>query len=155
MKLIPFIILTIIISICGIIIDQIGWRFFNKILPKFPFTINFPAINNNILKVIDLIFGLILVGIVEEIVFRGFFYNNIRKFIKSKALIVIISCIIFGLAHWSLGFHAIITTALWGILPMIIVIKYNSILPLIIAHYITDLFGCFPILPENWFNFLK
>ncbi len=148
-----FIFWTILLSISGVIIDQVGWRFFYKILPRTELLI-FPIIENKILRTFDLIFGLILVGVIEELVFRGYFKNVVGKYIENKLIIIILSSIIFGICHWGAGLHAICTTTVWGILPMIMVIREKSIYPAIIAHYMTDFFGFSQIIPNKWFGFL-
>jgi len=39
-------------------------------------------------------------AIVEEIIFRSFFINGLRLYIKSTSLILVISAIFFSLVHW-------------------------------------------------------
>ena len=93
-----------------------------------------------------------LVAFTEEIVFRSCYLFVLKDKIKSKVLIIIISCIVFGMIHWSLGLHAIITNAIWGIMPMISLMTTNSIWPAIVAHYLTNFIAFSGIIPENWFN---
>jgi hypothetical protein len=38
-----------------------------------------------------------------------------------------VSALLFGLIQWSMGLHAIISTALWGGLPMVVMIRTGSV----------------------------
>ena len=133
-----FLIFTIIFSILGIIIDQIGWDFFKSILPDTKLG-GFPNVDSNsFIYKFDLHFGLLMVAIVEEIVFRGLSYTILSDKLKSASLLFIISGIIFGLVHWSLGIHAIINTAILGSVFMLFMWKTGNILPLIAAHFVVN-----------------
>jgi len=103
-----------------------------------------------------LYFGLICVGLFEEIIFRGFAFTVFRNRIKSTLYFFLVTSIIFGLAHWSLGLHAIVNTAIIGAVFMITMWKIESVIPLITAHFITNYISFSGLIPYNspWFNFL-
>ena len=129
------------LSVTGILIDQLVGAFFQKIMPPTALA-HFPKIDNGIIKALDLSAGMLLVSVSEEAVFRGYFFSAAKGRMKNTAVFVAVSCAVFGLIHWSSGLDAVITTAIWGILPMVSVMRTGSILPALVAHYVTD-FVCF------------
>jgi hypothetical protein len=135
----PFALWAVLLSITGVLIDQIGWEFFEKVLPKV-WALPFPKIENPFVKAFDVTVGIALVSVTEESIFRGYYFSVLRDRVKSPVLIVTISSVIFGLIHWSCGLHAIIATALWAVLPMVSVLRTRSILPAMVAHFATDFF---------------
>ena len=133
----PFIFWAVILSAVGIFIDQAGWKFFENILPKTQ-AFAFPKITNHIVKIFDQTVGIALVSLTEEPIFRGFYFSVLKRYTGNPFTIVAVSSIAFGLIHWSSGLHAVITTALWAILPMVSVLRTRSVLPAVVAHYLTD-----------------
>ena len=153
---IPFrrgIVWMLLLTVTGILIDQVGWRFFERVLPYTQLAA-MPKIENPIVKIFDLTFGVALVAVSEEIVFRGYCYSALKDRM-SPQLLVVISALLFGLIHWSTGLHAIVSTALWGVLPMVAMIRTGSVIPAVIAHYLTDLVSLGGLVPESWFHFIK
>jgi membrane protease YdiL (CAAX protease family) len=144
---------ALLLTATGILIDQVGWRFLEQHLPFTQLT-SMPKIKSPFVNIFDLIFGLTLVAVSEEIVFRGYFYSALHKQLSSPALVAL-SMVLFGMIHWSQGLHAIASTALWGILPMVSVIRTRSVIPAVIAHYITDFVSFGGFVPESWFGFMK
>ena len=140
------------LTVTGIFIDQVLWRYFEHLLPGTQLAF-MPRIKNPSVNIFDLIFGITLVAVSEEIVFRGYCFTALRDIMGPRMLIPI-SAVLFGLIHWSSGQHAIITTALWGVLPMVAMVRTGSVVPAMIAHYITDLVSFGGFLPESWFNFI-
>jgi hypothetical protein len=143
----------LLLTLTGVLIDQAGWRFFEKILPNTQLAM-MPKIGSPFVKTLDLTFGVALVAVSEEIVFRGYCYSALHG-LMSPRLLVPVSALLFGLIHWSTGLHAVISTALWGVLPMVAMIRTGSVVPAMIAHYITDLVSQGGFVPETWFNFIK
>lgn len=89
-----------------------------------------------------IIYYLIFVGFGEEIVFRGYFYNEIKKRTSSKLLAVILSSLMFGLWHYPNGFN-IMKVLITSILGLIYgfsryKVKNCTILSLGIAHGLHD-----------------
>ncbi len=152
-KISQFLFLTILLSLAGVLIDQIGWRFFEQILPKTQVG-HYPKIDNPIVNIIDLSIGLIFVGIIEETIFRGFYFTILKKYIKNTEMVILISAFVFGSIHWSLGLHAIINCSIWAILPLIVMWKTGSVIPAIIAHFLTNLVGFSGVIPNSWFKFI-
>lgn len=137
---------TLGLMIIGILVDQYLWRFMSDLLPKVSWSINYPHINNNLHYWFDLTYGLAIVALVEEYVFRKLIPEKLA-FIKSKLLILLLSVLIFGFAHWSFGPHAILTTAIWAIVPTISLWRTKSLLPAVLAHFITNFAAWSGIIP--------
>lgn len=137
-KSIPAIILwTVALLVIGIFIDQIAWRYLSKLLPQFNWQLHFHSISNPFYKIFDLTIGIFLVAFTEEYIFR---YLIVKKLRQNFSVVVasILSLVIFGFAHWSFGLTAIVSTMLWAVLPLISVLRLNSLVPAIIAHYLTN-----------------
>ena len=151
-----FIIWAIVMIIIGIVIHQTVWRFFEDILPKTQLG-GFPRIPVAWFEKFDLFFGIMCVGIFEETIFRGMAFTVFSRYFKSAISIFIISSIVFGLIHWSLGVHAIINAAIIGAIFMIVMWKTGSVLPVIIAHFLVDYVSFSGLIPYDspFFNFLK
>ncbi len=133
-----FIFWTIFMSLAGFFLDQIGGRFWTSILPNTRLG-NYPTISNPFLYQADLYLGLFLfTGVVEEIIFRGLAFTVLSENYKSTWKVFLISTLLFGLIHWSLGLNAIFNTAIIGMVFMIVMWSTGSVLPLILAHFIID-----------------
>ena len=143
----------LLLTAVGLVIDEVGWRFLEQHLPHTQLA-SMPKIENSCVNIFDLTFGVALVALSEEVVFRGYFYSALHERLSPRALVAF-SAVLFGMIHWSQGIHAVVSTALWGILPMVAVIRTKSIFPAMIAHYITDLVSLGGFVPESWFGFMK
>jgi len=144
---------SLFLTVTGILIDQVGWRYFKAVLPETQL-MSFPKTRNQFLNAFDWTAGVALVSISEELIFRGYFFSVVKNYIRSTAVIIILSAPLFGLIHWSMGLHAIVSTALWGLLPMVALARTGSIHPAVIAHFLTDIAALSPIIPERWFDFI-
>ena len=94
---------------------------------------------------IDFVFILVLVGIGEEIAFRGFILHKSEALFHSKAIAVILNCLLFYAIHWPpvrfVG-GEFFSTSLTTIVLCVYLYrsKNKSIVPLIVAHYFYDIF---------------
>lgn len=83
--------------------------------------------------------------ILEEILFRGFFYGLFEKY--SKVLALIISGLVFGLAHMYTGQFSLVDLAFlpsYSVLGMIIAYSYlktKSIFTPMLVHFLNNLVG--------------
>ena len=93
----------------------------------------------------------LLVGVAEEIVFRGFLFNGMRKS-GSLTVAVIVSAVTFGMGHIVnlLTGHAtgetlvqIVFAVAWGFLLTFAYLKGGSLLPCIVIHGLIDAFSVF------------
>ena len=97
------------------------------------------------------VLSFLLVGVVEEIVFRGFLFNGMRKTGRLTVAIVV-SAITFGMGHIVnlLTGHATAETLVqmifavaWGFLFTFAYLKGGSLLPCIAIHGLIDAFSVF------------
>ncbi len=88
----------------------------------------------------------VLVAFLEEIIFRGFLMSELANLTDKSLLAVVVnlilSSVIFGLAHWYQGKSGALSTGIIGVLMGILFIwgGYNLWLP-ILTHGFIDTFG--------------
>lgn len=82
-------------------------------------------------------------GITEEIIYRGFLFFSLSYLFPDLSiwLVLILSSIIFGLAHTYQGISGVVRTALIGLWFSIVYIGIGSIIPVIFFHALVDYFG--------------
>jgi membrane protease YdiL (CAAX protease family) len=90
---------------------------------------------------IDIVFGLALVAISEEIIFRRCASEVFRSCFKSDYLVIAATSIFFGLYHWWHGIGAVVAATMMGVLWMQFLRRSGSLWPLVVAHYLVDLNG--------------
>ena len=94
--------------------------------------------------IMQVIHYMVFVGVVEEIVFRGFLLRGLKEVTKSDTLAVIISALIFGIWHFPANqdFLQVAMTAVIGLLYgfSLVKIKNCSLLTVGIAHGLQDTF---------------
>ena len=97
------------------------------------------------------VLSFLLVGVAEEIIFRGFLFNGMRKTGRLTVAIVV-SAITFGMGHIVnlLTGHATAETLVqmifavaWGFLFTFAYLKSGSLLPCIVIHGLIDAFSVF------------
>ena len=128
---------TVLLVTSGILIDQLLWRSLETVIPGSPWQLKFYPTQNTVLKIFDLSVGIFLVAFTEEYIFRYLVVKKAGK-VLPRVSAIILALVLFGFAHWSFGPVAIITTALWAVLPMISVLRLRSLIPAMIAHFVTD-----------------
>jgi len=79
-------------------------------------------------------------AVAEEILFRAFLLDRLILLAKNKFNFVLIISLIYGLLHYSLwGWSGVIAFSAWGfMLALYYVYVEKNIIPLIIAHLISD-----------------
>jgi membrane protease YdiL (CAAX protease family) len=82
----------------------------------------------------------VLVGVVEEFLFRGFALATLTQAVRSSIAAVAIVTIAFGLAHGVQDAIGIIRAMVLGGLLAIPVLVTGSLLPSVIAHAVVDAF---------------
>jgi len=78
-------------------------------------------------------------GVCEELVFRGFVRFYLQGFGVPILLIVLLSALIFGMAHWYQGWKGAAQTALLGAVLMALYVLSNSLVPCVVFHALVDL----------------
>jgi len=80
------------------------------------------------------------IALYEELI-RVFILSSLWKFSNKHAwsiLVIIISALIIGFAHWSQGSYGIVTIGIKSIVSGLYFYKYRRLLPLVIAHILYD-----------------
>ncbi len=99
-------------------------------IPKAPY-------DNNVLSIIMYAIGIAIVSpLVEEFVFRGVILGSLRKY--GDGFAIIISSILFGFTSENLS--QIPLAFIYGLALSFLTVRFNSILPAIIAHFLNNLF---------------
>jgi len=147
-----FIATFLILTLIGTLIDQNGKLLIAK-LPGYPPLGGMPEIMIPAWNWIDLTFGLLMVGICEELVFRGFLRSFISRYTKKPLAIVMISSIAFGFIHWSLGMHAVITASAIGAVFMIAYLRTSSLPAIMLAHFAINFIDFAGVIPKSMFKF--
>ena len=98
----------------------------------------YPPYPSETARWIDLSFGLALVALTEELVFRGLLISALRRHGLSTFAIGLVSLSAFALAHWGKGIGGIAEAFAWGIIPTIYVLRSGGFLPLVGVHYLTN-----------------
>ena len=111
-----------------------------------------PTITNPVWNCLDLTFGLVMVGIFEELVFRSYMHTFLNRYTQSPLALVLISSIAFGLIHWGLGLHAVLITSIIGALFMIAYLRTRS-LPAIMSHFAINFIDFSGVIPKSIFRF--
>lgn len=81
-------------------------------------------------------------GICEELIFRGFLLSRLHKIAKNDAVAVILSAVLFSLAHYQYKSWVMLLNPLWfGLFAGVFYLKYRNIKSLIIIHILINLTG--------------
>jgi len=142
------------VMLVGTVIDQNAYQLIAG-LPGYPPLGGMPAITSVAWDWIDLTFGLLMVGVCEELVFRGFLYTFISRYTQNYYIIVFISSLAFGLIHWGLGFHTVLITTVIGAVFMIAYIRTQSLPALMLAHFVINFIDFAGIIPRSIFKFMS
>ncbi|MCD4715348.1 MAG: CPBP family intramembrane metalloprotease [Desulfobacterales bacterium] len=143
----------LIVALVGTVIDQNGYQLTAK-LPGYQPLGGMPAITSPVWNWVDLTLGLLMVGISEELVFRGFMHTFISRYTKNSCAIVLISSVAFGLIHWSLGLHAVLITSIVGAILMIAFVRTRSLPAIMLAHFTINFIDFAGLIPKAIFKFI-
>jgi len=150
-RLTPFLTVFLGAALAGTLIDQNAYRLLEG-LPGYAALGGMPAITSRAWNWFDLTVGLLFVGVLEELVFRGFACTLIRRYTANPAAIVVISAVAFGLIHWSLGLHAVIATTTIGAVFMAIYLRTCSAPALMLAHFVVNFVDFAGVIPKAVFK---
>ncbi len=142
----------LIVALVGTAIDQNAYQLIAK-APGYQPLGGMPAITSPVWNWVDLTFGLLMVGICEELVFRGFLHAFITRYTKDWWAIIAISSGAFGLIHWSLGLHAVFITSAIGAVFMIAYLKTRSLPAIMLAHFVINFIDFAGVIPKSIFKF--
>lgn len=149
----PFLAVFFGAALAGTLIDQNAYPLLGNLGGYAPLGA-IPEIHSTGWNRFDLSFGLLLVGVTEEFVFRAYAHTFIRRYTASAAAIVAISAAAFGLAHWSLGLNSVLVTAGIGAVFMAIYLRTRSAPALMLAHFVVNYIDFAGVLPKTLFRFV-
>ncbi|MBI4825930.1 MAG: CPBP family intramembrane metalloprotease [Nitrospirae bacterium] len=148
-----FIMVFLIVALAGTVIDQNGYQLIESIPGYLPLG-GMPAITSPAWDWIDLTLGLLMVGIFEELIFRGFMHTFISRYTENSFAIVAISSAAFGLIHWSLGLHAVVITSIIGAVFMTAYLTTRSLPAIMLAHFAINFIDFAGVIPNAVFKFV-
>jgi len=148
-----FLVVFLIVALVGTVIDQNGTQLIAK-LPGYPPLGGMPAITSPVWNWVDLTLGLLMVGIIEELIFRGFMHTFISRYTENSFAIVVISSVAFGLIHWSLGLHVVVITSVIGAVFMIAYLRTGSLPAIMFAHFVINFIDFAGVIPKSIFKFI-
>jgi membrane protease YdiL (CAAX protease family) len=150
---ISFVTVFFIGTLAATFIDQNGYLILNK-FPGYPPLDGMPEIESPLWNWIDLTVGLLIVGIFEELVFRGYMHTFLTRYTQRPLIIIGISAVAFGFIHWSGGFHNVIATSAIGAVFMVLYLRTRSLPAIMLAHFAVNFIDFANLIPKSIFSFL-
>jgi membrane protease YdiL (CAAX protease family) len=83
------------------------------------------------------------VGFAEELVYRGYFIVQFRAFTRSSTVAIVLSALIFAIAHANQGALAMLRFTVYAILFGAVAVQRRSLVPTILCHIGIDMIGAF------------
>ncbi len=148
---ISFVTVFLIGTLAVIFILQNGYLILNG-FPGYPRLGKMPEITSPLWLWIDLTIGLLMVGVFEELVFRGYLCTFISRYTRRPWMIVGVSAVAFGFIHWSGGLHMVMLTAAAGAVFMLLYLQTRSLPAIILAHFAVDFIDTASIIPKSIFK---
>ncbi|AMK10155.1 hypothetical protein EDC59_10758 [Pseudodesulfovibrio indicus] len=87
---------------------------------------------------VDMTFGLALVAVSEEIIFRGLALSALKAYTRNPVVIALASAFVFALIHWSTGVRNILDCFVYGMIFMAVTMRVRSIAPATVVHFLLD-----------------
>lgn len=91
------------------------------------------------LRAFDLVFGLALVAVSEEIIFRRYVWQAFKPYLGDGTLAVLTTSVLFGAYHWWAGLGNVLSAAAVGLFLMLMLRRSGVLWPVILTHYLLDL----------------
>ena len=115
----------------------------SNLLPDIRLRSN-PRVEPVALAWFDLTLGMALLVVVEELAFRGVLRHIIERYTKSRIILIFLSAVLFGLAHWFRGPDFVLSAFFLGIVLMYLYVKTGSFLPSILTHSGNNFIALYP-----------
>ena len=147
-----FVIVFLIGTLAGTFIVQNGYLVLNK-FSGYSSLGGIPEIESSLWQWIDLTLGLLMVGVFEELIFRGFLHTFLARYTRRLPVIIGISSVAFGLIHWSGGFHQVMLAAAAGAVFMALYLRTRSLPPIMLAHFAINFIDFADVIPKSIFRF--
>ncbi len=139
------------VAVAGILIDQNAYVLLEG-LPGYPPLGGMPPITSPAWNWFDLTAGLLAVGAMEELVFRGAAAAWLGRHLSSPMAVVAVSALLFGLIHWSGGAHAVLVTGLIGAMLMSVYLVTRALPALMLAHVAINFVNFAGVVPKTLFR---
>jgi membrane protease YdiL (CAAX protease family) len=104
-----------------------------------------PFISNPVLRIFDLTFGLLLVAVSEEYVFRGLLMALLGRLRLNTSMVVVTSAGAFALIHLTSGLDDTLSAFLLGLLWGVAYWQTRRLSVCIFSHYLADLYILWPV----------
>jgi CAAX protease family protein len=88
---------------------------------------------------IDLVFGLALVAVSEEIIFRRCARHVLQSCLGDGVATIAATSLLFGCYHWWAGLGTVVTATIIGVLLMLMFKRSVALWPVALAHYCVDI----------------
>ena len=150
--LISFVTVFIIGTLAALFIDQNGYPILNR-LPSYSSFESMPTIASPLWNWIDLTIGLLIGGILEELIFRGYLHSFILRYTQRTLIIIGVSAVAFGFIHWSGGLHKVIVTSAIGAVFMVLYLRTHSLPAIMLAHCTVNFIDFAHVIPTAIFRF--
>ena len=148
-----FVTVFLVVTLIGTLIDQNAYKLIAK-LPGYSSLGAMPIIKSTTWNWTDLTVGLLMVGIFEELVFRGFMCAYLDTYTRNRFAIVLISSIAFGFIHWSSGLHVVLVSSIIGAVFMIAYLKTRSLPAIMLAHFAINFIDYAGVIPKTIFKLI-
>jgi membrane protease YdiL (CAAX protease family) len=150
---ISFVTVFLIGTLAATFIDQNGYLILNK-FPGYPPLDGMPKIESPLWNWIDLTVGLLIVGMFEELIFRGYLHRFLTRYTQRPLIIIGISAVAFGFIHWSGGFHKVMVTSAVGAVFMLLYLRTRSLPAIMLSHFAVNFIDFANLIPKSIFRFL-
>jgi uncharacterized protein len=150
---VSFVVVFLVGTLVGTLILENGYLLIGN-LPGYHRLGFVPAIDSASWKWIDLTVGLLMVGVCEELVFRGYLFAVFSRYLSNRLAMVAISALLFGLIHWSQGSHHVLITGAIGAVFMALYLVSKSLPAVMLAHFAVNFIHYADFIPESLFRFL-
>ena len=153
-SVVSFLSVVVVAVLAVLFIEQNGPLLLKKLFRDAPLG-SIPEIPDPLWKWIDLSAGLLMVGIFEEVVFRGYLLTFLRQHTCRPTAFILFSALAFGLIHWSGGLHQIILASATGTVFMLIYLRTYSLPAVIMSHFIVNFVELAGVIPPSLFCFFS
>jgi uncharacterized protein len=101
----------------------------------------YPFIPNPFLRTLDLTFGLLLVAVSEEYVFRGLLMALLERLRLNSPMVIVTSAVVFALVHLTTGLANTLNVFLQGLVLGLAYWQTRRLSVCIFSHYFVDLYA--------------
>lgn len=112
-----------------------------------------PEIISPVWRWVDLTLGLAMVGVVEELVFRGYLRLFLFRYTRRNWLVILVSAMAFGFIHWGGGVQKVVSASAIGAVFMALYLRTRSLPAIMAAHYLVNFVAFSNVVAPSIFRF--